>query len=56
MELEDESEIGDWWIEIFECKTLENGDGQSMPGVTKTTHCIFLRERQSGSVTSHTTQ
>lgn len=36
----------------FWCKALENGDGQSMPGVTKTTHCIFLREKQSGSVTA----
>lgn len=30
-------------------KTLENGDEESMLGVTKTTHCIFLRERDCGS-------
>ncbi|KAF9662270.1 hypothetical protein SADUNF_Sadunf18G0035600 [Salix dunnii] len=28
-----------------ECKTLENGDEDSMLGVTKTIRCIFLRER-----------
>uniref|UniRef100_A0A6N2NHZ4 Leucine-rich repeat-containing N-terminal plant-type domain-containing protein n=1 Tax=Salix viminalis TaxID=40686 RepID=A0A6N2NHZ4_SALVM len=32
-----------------ECKTLENGDEDSMLGVTKTILCIFLRERDRGS-------
>lgn len=32
-----------------ECRTLENGVEDSMPGATKTAHCIFLRERDSGT-------
>lgn len=42
-----------WWghiklniyFRVGECKTLENGDEESMLGMTKTIHCIFLREK-----------
>lgn len=36
------------WIgaSLYYCKTLENGDEESMLVMTKTAHCIFLRERR----------
>lgn len=46
-----ESDVGrtlwDWiGASLYYCKTLENGDEESMLVMTKTAHCIFLRERR----------